>query len=108
MSTLNCTPLTHGPSAHYPLYYFIPSFTEDGEFMVVHKETHNDVLLCRLHIPSGECIPLTAGKTQRAGRPSYMVPGKNAQALFSYPPSRCTVRYCLGDMPVCFRKTRVK
>lgn len=67
MSTLTCTPLTRGPSAHYPLYYFIPGFTEDGEFMVVHEESNNDVQLCRLHISSGECIPLTAGKTQRAG-----------------------------------------
>ena len=59
--------ITSGPSAHYPLYYFIPSFSKDGRYMVVHEVTGNDVQLVRLEMATGELTPLTQGTSTHSG-----------------------------------------
>lgn len=59
--------LTHGPAAHYPLYYFVPSHTSDERWMVVHREEHGMVQLVRLDLPTGDWQPITSGKTAESG-----------------------------------------
>jgi len=59
--------LTQGDSAHYPLYYFTPSLTRDGRYLITHEQTGQDVQLCRVALTTGETLPLTSGKTARGG-----------------------------------------
>jgi hypothetical protein len=59
--------LTAGPAAHYPLYYYVPSITHDGRWMVVHRELDGDVQLARLDLHSGALDVFTRGRGQRCG-----------------------------------------
>jgi hypothetical protein len=52
---------------NYPLYYFIPSHTADGRFLVFHSERGGWVQLYRLDLASGEIVQLTDGKTRESG-----------------------------------------
>jgi len=67
MNEPDVRPLTSGPAAHYPLYYFTPSMTSDGRYLIVHEQHGQDVQLCRVDIETGETQPLTDGKTDRGG-----------------------------------------
>lgn len=58
---------TSAPANSYPLYYFIPSHTADGRFLVVHSERTGWVQLYRLDPESGELVQLTEGTTRDAG-----------------------------------------
>lgn len=56
--------LTSGEMYCYPLYYFIPSITEDQRFLVYHQEvpgTINDIQLYRLDLQNGESVQITNG-----------------------------------------------
>lgn len=59
--------LTHAPAHSYPLYYFTPSITPDGRYLVFHSERTGSVQLHRLDLHTGETVALTAGRTDDAG-----------------------------------------
>jgi catechol 2,3-dioxygenase-like lactoylglutathione lyase family enzyme len=66
--------LTTGPRGHYPLYYFVPSHTADGRYLVVHEENDGEVQLQRLDLESGARETFTAGNTPEAGWAIWCVP----------------------------------
>lgn len=51
--------LTQGGEACYPLYYFIPSITSDGHYLVYHRYEKKTVQLWRLDLQSAEATQLT-------------------------------------------------
>ena len=51
----------------YPLYYFVPSHTSDGRYVVFHSERSGWVQLYRLDTNTGELVQLTDGRTMDAG-----------------------------------------
>jgi len=59
--------LTDGLSNAYPLYYFVPSVTPDGRFLVFHGERGGAVQLYRLDLSDGSVGQLTDGHTKDAG-----------------------------------------
>lgn len=59
--------LTDGQSNSYALYYFVPSVTPDGRFLVFHSERSGKVQLYRLDLGSGEIGQLTDGHTRDSG-----------------------------------------
>lgn len=61
------TRLTSGPFNSYPLYYFTPSETADGRFLVLHSERGGYVNLYRLTLATGEVAQLTDGRTPDSG-----------------------------------------
>lgn len=61
--------LTSGGDFCYPLYYFIPSITSDGRYMVYHRETPgavHEIQLHRLDLATGESVQLTEGTAENA------------------------------------------
>jgi hypothetical protein len=55
-------------AAHsYPLYYFVPSITADGRFLILHSERSGSVQLHRLDLADGSILQLTEGTTIDAG-----------------------------------------
>ena len=61
------TRLTDGHSNAYALYYFVPSVTPDGRFLVFHSERGGEVQLYRLELATGEIGQLSDGHTRDAG-----------------------------------------
>ena len=59
--------LSDGLSNSYPLYYFTPSVTPDGRYLVFHSERSGKVQLYRLDLTNGEIGQLTQGHTREAG-----------------------------------------
>lgn len=59
--------LTEGDANAYPLYYFIPSHTADGRYLIIHSEATGWVQLERLDLETGERLPLTQGWTRDSG-----------------------------------------
>ena len=51
----------------YPLYYFVPSHTSDGRYVVFHSERTGWVQLYRLDTTTGEMVQLTDGRTRDSG-----------------------------------------
>ena len=51
--------LTEGDATCYPLYYFIPTITDDGTHLVYHRAEKGDVQLHVLDLASGESVQLT-------------------------------------------------
>ncbi len=51
--------LTHLPGFNYPLYYFIPTMTMDGRYLVFHHAHEEQVQLHRLDLHTGEQVQLT-------------------------------------------------
>ncbi|HRJ71209.1 MAG TPA: oligogalacturonate lyase family protein [Terrimicrobiaceae bacterium] len=60
------TQLTSGDAHCYPLYYFIPSFTDDGGTLLFHRWSGDSIQMYRLDVATGEALRLTAAKTPRA------------------------------------------
>jgi len=58
---------TSATANSYPLYYFVPSITADGKYMVFHSERTGWVQLYRLDLESGEILQLTEGRTRKSG-----------------------------------------
>lgn len=61
--------LTSGEDFCYPLYYFAPSITADGRYMVYHRETPGEVheiQLHRLDLTTGASVRLTEGAAANA------------------------------------------
>ena len=61
------TRLTSGAFNSYPLYYFTPSETADGRYLVFHSERDGFVNLYRLDLVSREVTQLTDGHTADSG-----------------------------------------
>lgn len=59
--------LTREPAHSYPLYYFTPSVTDDGRYLIHHSERSGWVQLYRLDMQTGETVALTDGHTQNSG-----------------------------------------
>jgi hypothetical protein len=59
--------LTTGAFNSYPLYYFTPSETADGRYLVFHSERGGYVNLYRLTPATGEIVQLTDGQTTDSG-----------------------------------------
>lgn len=51
--------LTQSNDFCYPLYYFIPTFTDDGRFLVYHRSDGKSVQLHRLELATGESVQIT-------------------------------------------------
>lgn len=51
----------------YPLYYFIPSITDDGRYMVLHSERSGWVQLYRMDLSDGSMVQLTAARARDSG-----------------------------------------
>jgi hypothetical protein len=51
----------------YPLYYFTPSITPDGNYCVIHSERGGWVQLYRLDLRTGAMVQLTNGTTRESG-----------------------------------------
>jgi hypothetical protein len=51
--------LTSGEGFTYPLYFFIPSITRDGKYLVYHRAARGEVQLHRLNLVNGESTQLT-------------------------------------------------
>jgi len=59
--------LTCGDAQCYPLYYFTPSITRDGRFLVYHKSAAGQLQLHRIDLQTAESVQLThatCGDTQ--------------------------------------------
>jgi hypothetical protein len=59
--------LTSAAANSYPLYYFIPSITADGRYLIFHSERNGWVQLYRMDLLTGEFLQLTDGRTRDAG-----------------------------------------
>lgn len=57
--------LTTGKAFCYPLYYFIPSLTADGKYLIHHRAEAGQVQLYRLNLRTGESVQLTRGNTPK-------------------------------------------
>ncbi|MCU0959536.1 MAG: oligogalacturonate lyase family protein [Pirellulaceae bacterium] len=51
--------LTSGDAQCYPLYYFIPTLTRDGRFLVYHRAGAGELQLYRLDLATAESVRLT-------------------------------------------------
>jgi len=51
--------LTEGPGFTYPLYFFIPSFTQDNRYLIYHRAEQGQLQLYRLELASGGSRQLT-------------------------------------------------
>lgn len=58
---------TRGRFNSYPLYYFVPSHTRNGRYLVHHCEEGGHVQLWRLDLATGERRQLTQARTEDAG-----------------------------------------
>lgn len=57
--------LTRGDATCYPLYYFIPTFTEEGSRLVYHRAGKEGVQIHVLNIETGESARLTRAQSAR-------------------------------------------
>ncbi len=51
--------LTDGPGFTYPLYFYIPTITGDGKYLIYHRAAAGEVQLHRLDLPTGRSTQLT-------------------------------------------------
>lgn len=51
--------LTRGDAFCYPLYYYVPSITKDGRYLVHHRDAAGEVQLHRLDLQTGGYVQLT-------------------------------------------------
>ena len=95
--------LTDGRSNSYALYYFVPSVTPDGRYLVLHSERSGAVQLYRLDLSTGEIGQLTDGHTKDAGWAVWcgcrslagVVKGRGIVSGQSRP---APIRYCRGGV----------
>lgn len=59
--------LTRDRAHNYALYYFSPSITTDGRYLIHHSERSGWVQLYRLDLQTGASVPLTDGRTPDSG-----------------------------------------
>jgi hypothetical protein len=57
--------LTTGPGTCYPLYYFIPSFTQDPARLIYHRAQDSEVQLHMLDLKTGSSLQLTNASAPR-------------------------------------------
>jgi rhamnogalacturonyl hydrolase YesR len=64
--------LTSGAATCYPLYYFAPTLSQDGRYLVYHRYERGEVQLWRLDLQTAESVQLTrATKTDEMGRADW-------------------------------------
>lgn len=69
--------LTQGPEFCYPLYYFIPSISQDNRYLIFHRAYNGEVQLYRLDLQTAEVVQLThAGYPQAQWNPWCTDPGR--------------------------------
>ncbi|MDX1358033.1 MAG: oligogalacturonate lyase family protein [Clostridia bacterium] len=51
--------ITDGDAFCYPLYYFIPSITDDGKYLVYHRMDSNELQIYSLELATGKTTKLT-------------------------------------------------
>jgi hypothetical protein len=51
--------LTTGPGFCYPLYYYVPSVTQDNRYVVYHEAAEGEVQLHRVDLATGDSLQLT-------------------------------------------------
>ncbi len=67
--------LTSGRAQCYPLYYFIPSITRDGRYLVYHRAAKGELQLYRLDLRTAESVQLThATCADTQWRPGASIP----------------------------------
>lgn len=71
------TQYTGAPASNYPLYYFVPSITDDQRWMVFHSERTGSVQLFRMDMADGSIRQLTHGWTEEAGWAIWCEPHLN-------------------------------
>jgi len=54
--------LTSGEGFTYPLYFYIPSITRDGKYLIYHRAARGEVQLYRLEFATGKSVKLTNAK----------------------------------------------
>lgn len=63
----NAIRLTGGDAYCYPLYYFIPTLTEDHQFLIHHVARDKELQLYRLELGTGESVQLTHATFEDSG-----------------------------------------
>ncbi len=58
--------LTTGSGHDYPLYYYIPSFTADGQTLLFHRLQEGEIQYHRLDLATGRTVCLTGARTPNA------------------------------------------
>lgn len=58
---------TTAQANNYPLYYFIPSITPEGDSLIFHSERSGWVQLYKMDLSSGDMVQLTDGQTRDSG-----------------------------------------
>ncbi len=51
--------LTWGKCSTYPLYFFIPTITQDNKYLIYHKAEDGEVQIHRLNLQTGQSVQLT-------------------------------------------------
>jgi len=76
--------LTAGDAFDYPLYYFIPSMTRDGDSVIFHRHQDGEVQMYRLNLKDGRTVRLTDATTPNAlWRPWLQEPARGVRDLMS-------------------------
>jgi Tol biopolymer transport system component len=87
----------------YPLYYFVPSITPDGRWMVFHSERSGMVQLHRTDLRDGSSVQLTDGDTTDAGWAIWCE--QHLDGIFNHlsamDPTTNDVYYFVGDELRC-------
>jgi hypothetical protein len=58
--------LTKGDATCYPLYYFIPTFSDGGRYLVYHRAEKGEVQIHALDLASGDSVQLTHAKSAKS------------------------------------------
>ena len=82
--------LTSAAANSYPLYYFIPSVTADGRYLIFHSERGGWVELYRLDLTDGAIVQLTEGRTRESGWAIWCQP--HLRGIFNHLSALNTVR----------------
>ena len=77
--------LTSGPAFCYPLYYYTPSITADGRFLIYHRAEEGWVQLYRLELATGESVQLTHASTPALSYPSTVAATNSPTRSGSFP-----------------------
>ncbi|MBT3346108.1 MAG: hypothetical protein HN712_10115 [Gemmatimonadetes bacterium] len=95
--------LTSAPAHSYPLYYFTPSTTADGRWLVFHSERSGSVQLYRMDLESGAITQLSNQERFDAGWAiwcEYRLRGIDNH-LSALNPVRSEAYYFVGDTLYC-------
>lgn len=76
--------ITHGDAFCYPLYYFIPTTTAEGDVVMFHRWADDEIQIYRLNVASGQARRLTNASTPDAAwRPWLYRPTSGVRDQYS-------------------------